>query len=55
MTPPSSSSRRATSRPWKPQPTGYARITLDYNKKGLPVRMVLDEFAGIETEYTFKY
>ena len=39
----------------KPQPTGYARITLDYNKKGLPVRMVLDEFAGIETEYTFKY
>ena len=39
----------------KPQPTGYARITLDYNRKGLPVRMVLDEFAGIETEYTFKY
>ena len=39
----------------KPQPTGYARITLDYNKKGLPVRMVLDEFTGIETEYTFKY
>ncbi|MBR3096495.1 MAG: outer membrane lipoprotein carrier protein LolA [Bacteroidales bacterium] len=39
----------------KPQPTGYARITLDYNKKGLPIRMVLDEFAGIETEYTFKY
>ena len=39
----------------KPQPTGYARITLDYNKKGLPVRMVLDEFTGIETEYTFEY
>ena len=39
----------------KQQPTGYARITLDYNKKGLPVRMVLDEFTGIETEYTFKY
>ena len=28
---------------------------LTYNKKGLPVRMVLDEFTGIETEYTFKY
>jgi hypothetical protein len=39
----------------KQLPTGYARIILDYNKKGLPVRMVLDEFAGIETEYTFKY
>ena len=39
----------------KQQPTGYARITLDYNKKGLPVRMVLDEFTGIVTEYTFKY
>ena len=39
----------------KQQPTGYARIILDYNKKGLPVRMVLDEFTGIVTEYTFKY
>ena len=39
----------------KQQPTGYSRITLDYNKKGLPVRMVLDEFTGIVTEYTFKY
>ena len=39
----------------KQQPTGYARITIDYNKKGLPVRMVLDEFNGIVTEYTFKY
>ena len=39
----------------KQQPTGYSRITIDYNKKGLPVRMVLDEFTGIETEYTFKY
>ena len=39
----------------KQLPTGYARIILDYNKKGLPVRMVLDEFTGIETEYTFKY
>ena len=28
---------------------------IDYNKKGLPVRMVLDEFIGIETEYTFRY
>ena len=39
----------------KKQPTGYARIILDYNKKGLPVRMVLDEFTGILTEYTFQY
>ena len=39
----------------KPQPTGYAHITIDYNKKGLPVRMVLDEFTGILTEYSFKY
>ena len=39
----------------KQQPTGYARITLDYDKKGLPVRMVPDEFTGVETEYTFKY
>ena len=39
----------------KQQPTGYARITMDYNKKGLPVRMVLDEFTGVVTEYTFKY
>ena len=39
----------------KQQPTGYSRITIDYNKKGLPVRMVLDEFTGVITEYTFKY
>ena len=39
----------------KQQPTGYARIIIDYNKKGLPVRMVLDEFTGIVTEYSFKY
>ena len=39
----------------KQQATGYAKIFIDYNKKGLPVRMVLDEFTGIETEYTFKY
>ena len=39
----------------KQQPTGYAHIIIDYNKKGLPVRMVLDEFIGIETEYTFRY
>ena len=37
------------------QPSGYAKIIVDYDKKGLPVRMVLDEFTGIETEYTFKY
>ena len=34
---------------------GYSRIIMDYDKKGRPVRMVLDEFTGIETEYTFKY
>jgi outer membrane lipoprotein-sorting protein len=39
----------------KQQPSGYSRIIIDYNKKGLPVRMVLDEFTGIETEYIFKY
>ena len=39
----------------KQLPSGYARIILDYNKKGLPVRMVLDEFTGVVTEYTFKY
>ena len=39
----------------KQQPTGYAHIIIDYNKKGLPVRMALDEFTGILTEYTFKY
>jgi len=37
------------------QPSGYSKIIIDYNKKGLPVRMVLDEFTGIETEYTFTY
>ena len=36
------------------QPSGYAKIIIDYNKNGLPVRMLLDEFTGIETEYTFK-
>ena len=39
----------------KAQPSGYAKVIIDYDKKGLPVRMVLDEFTGIETEYTFKY
>ena len=37
------------------QPSGYSKIFVDYNRKGLPVRMVLEEFTGIETEYTFKY
>jgi len=37
------------------QASGYAKIIIDYNKKGLPVRMLLDEFTGIETEYTFTY
>ena len=33
---------------------GYSRILLEY-VKGLPVRMVLEEFGGISTEYLFKY
>lgn len=37
------------------QPGGYSRIFIDYNKKGLPVRMVLEEFTGIETDFTFTY
>jgi outer membrane lipoprotein-sorting protein len=39
----------------KAQTSGYSKIVIDYNRKGLPVRMVLDEFSGIETEYTFSY
>lgn len=34
---------------------GYAGIIVDYNAKGLPVRMVLDEFSGIVTEFRFSY
>ena len=37
------------------QPTGYSKIFIDYNKKGLPVRMVLEEFTGLETDFTFTY
>ena len=33
---------------------GYSKIVLEY-VKGLPVRMVLEEFGGISTEYRFKY
>jgi outer membrane lipoprotein-sorting protein len=33
---------------------GYSKIILEY-VKGLPVRMVLEEFGGISTEYRFKY
>ena len=35
--------------------TGYSKILIDYDKKGLPVRLVLDEFTGISTEYIFTY
>ena len=34
---------------------GYSKIVMDYNAKGLPVRMVLEEFGGITTEYIFTY
>jgi len=33
---------------------GYSKIVMEYIK-GLPVRMVLEEFGGISTEYLFKY
>lgn len=33
---------------------GYSKILMEY-VKGLPVRMVLEEFGGISTEYFFKY
>ena len=38
----------------KTQPRGYSKIILEY-VKDLPVRMVLEEFGGISTEYIFKY
>ena len=38
----------------KTAPRGYSKIVLEYIK-GLPVRMVLEEFGGISTEYKFKY
>ena len=39
----------------KKAPRGYSRILMEYNKKNLPVRMVLEEFGGISTEYVFTY
>ena len=39
----------------KKAPRGYSRILMEYNKKNLPVRMVLEEFGGISTEYIFTY
>ena len=39
----------------KQEMTGYSKILIDYDKKGLPVRLVLDEFTGISTEYIFTY
>ena len=38
----------------KAAPRGYSKIIMEYIK-GLPVRMVLEEFGGISTEYLFKY
>ena len=38
----------------KTAPRGYSRIVMEY-VKGLPVRMLLEEFGGISTEYLFKY
>ena len=34
---------------------GYSKILVEYNALKRPVRMVLDEFNGISTEYTFAY
>lgn len=39
----------------KPEPGGYSRIVVDYNAKGLPVKMLLEEFVGITTEFDFQY
>ena len=38
----------------KTAPRGYSKIVMEY-VKGLPVRMVLEEFGGISTEYLFTY
>ena len=38
----------------KAQVRGYSKIIMEY-VKNLPVRMVLEEFGGISTEYRFKY
>ena len=38
----------------KAAPRGYSKIIMEY-KKNLPVRMVLEEFGGISTEYKFTY
>ncbi len=38
----------------KAQVRGYSKIIMEYIK-GLPVRMVLEEFGGVSTEYRFKY
>ena len=35
--------------------SGYSKIILDYNRKNLPERMVLEEFGGLLTEFRFKY
>ena len=34
---------------------GYSRILVEYNADNRPVRMVMDEFNGVSTEYTFEY
>lgn len=34
---------------------GYSRVQVDYNAQNRPVRMVLDEFNGVSTDYTFTY
>ncbi len=38
----------------KPAPRGYSKIIMEY-KNDLPIRMVLEEFNGISTEYKFIY
>ena len=35
--------------------SSFSLVVVDYNKKGLPVRMILDEFIGINSEYFFTY
>ena len=49
-----SGKKTVTMKARKAAPRGYSQILLEY-VKGLPVRMVLEEFGGISTEYLFTY
>ena len=34
---------------------GYSQIVVEYNAQNRPVRMVMDEFNGVSTEFLFEY